>query len=250
MVAISVHPSFDVSPADVCVGLIGAGIQASLTPAMHMREGRAQGLAYDYRLIDLDVLQVDANALPDLIAAAEKAGFAGLNITFPLKQSVLRELSDLSDDARALGAVNTVVLDAGRRVGHNTNCWGFAEAFRRNFNDVARDIVVLLGAGGAGAAVAHALLECGVGTLRIVEADTAKGLMSITQCLGRRHGAGRGVPGSLVMPTGVALTRQPASTLSLPFSKAVCAISRLDIAARPGGMAGVPRAHKGMLELY
>jgi quinate/shikimate dehydrogenase (NAD+) len=158
------------------VGLIGAGIQASLTPAMHEREGAAQGLRYIYRLIDLTTLGLGAEALAELVTAAQRMGFAGLNITHPCKQSVIPLLDDLSDDARALGAVNTVVLKDGKRVGHNTDWFGFAENFRRGLPDTPRDHVVQLGAGGAGSAVAHAALTCGVKKLTIVDtvAERAK----------------------------------------------------------------------------
>jgi shikimate dehydrogenase len=158
------------------VGLIGAGIQASRTPGMHEREGAAQGLRYVYKLIDLETLGVGADALAELIKAAERMGFAGLNITHPCKQSVIPLLSDLSDDARALGAVNTVVLKDGARIGHNTDWFGFAENFKRGLPDVRRDYVVQLGAGGAGSAVAHAALTCGVKKLTIIDvaADRAQ----------------------------------------------------------------------------
>jgi shikimate dehydrogenase len=158
------------------VGLIGAGIQASRTPGMHEREGAAQGLRYVYKLIDLETLGLGADALADLIKAAERMGFAGLNITHPCKQSVIPLLSDLSDDARALGAVNTVVLKDGKRIGHNTDWFGFAENFKRGLPDVRRDHVVQMGAGGAGSAVAHAALTCGIKKLTIIDvaADRAK----------------------------------------------------------------------------
>src|SRR5690242_582728 len=142
----------------ILVGLIGAGIQSSLSPAMHEREGEAQGFRYAYRLIDLDGLGLTVAALPELIASAEREGFAGLNITFPCKQAVIGWLDELSPDARAIGAVNTVLLRDGRRIGHNTDWSGFAESFRRGMGDVRRSRVALFGAGGAGAAVAHALL--------------------------------------------------------------------------------------------
>lgn len=168
-------PVFAKSPAaGVRVGLIGSGIQASLSPAMHMREGRAIGLVYDYRLIDLEQLGMPAGRLPDLVAAAERAGFAGLNITHPCKQAVLQHLDDLSREARELGAVNTVVFRDGKRIGRNTDWWGFAEAFRRDLGGVPHRRVVQLGAGGAGAAVAHALLKSGVSDLRIVDTEMAK----------------------------------------------------------------------------
>ena len=158
----------------VLVGLIGNGIQASLTPTMHEREGEAQGFRYLYQLIDLDVLGLDARALPDLLTAAQRMGFAGLNITHPYKQAVIPLLDGLSDDARALGAVNTVVLHGGRRVGHNTDWSGFAESFRRGLPDATLDRVVQFGAGGAGAAVAHAAMTLGVRHLTIIDTDQSR----------------------------------------------------------------------------
>jgi shikimate dehydrogenase len=171
-------------------GLIGAGIQGSRTPAMHEREADAQGLRYLYRRIDLAELGLGAEALPQLLQAAEWMGFDGLNITFPCKQAVIPLLHELSDDARALGAINTVVLSGGRRVGHNTDCTGFAEGFRRGLPDVPRARVVQLGAGGAGAAVAHALMDLGVGRLTIFDTEAARaGQLARDLCA--RFGTGR-----------------------------------------------------------
>ena len=172
------------------LGLIGAGIQASRTPALHMDEARALGMRCDYRLIDLDRLGVGAEALPRLIAQAEAEGYAGLNITYPCKQAVLALLHDASDEARALGAVNTVVLRDGRRIGHNTDCSGFAESFRRFLPDALRQLVVQLGAGGAGSAVAEALLRQGTGQLAIHDTDPARAA-ALAEALCRRHGDGR-----------------------------------------------------------
>jgi shikimate dehydrogenase len=174
------------------VGLIGSGIQASRTPAMHEREGDEQGLRYLYQKIDLDQLGLGPEALPDLLLAAERMGFAGLNITHPCKQLVIPLLDELSPDARALGAVNTVVLRDGKRRGENTDWWGFAEAFRRNMEGVALGHVVQLGAGGAGAAVAHALLTCGVGQLALHDMDPARA-EGLAQSLNARFGADRAV---------------------------------------------------------
>jgi shikimate dehydrogenase len=176
-------------PSFLC-GLIGAGIQASLTPAMHEREGNAQGLLYLYKNLDLVPMGVGPEALPDLLLAAQRLGFAGLNITHPCKQLVIPLLDELSTDARALGAVNTVVLRDGKRRGENTDWWGFAEAFRRNMDGVRRDRVVQLGAGGAGAAVAHALLTLGVHQLIIQDVDASRAA-SLADSLGGRFGAGR-----------------------------------------------------------
>jgi shikimate dehydrogenase len=174
----------------VLVGLIGAGIQSSLSPAMHEREGAAQGFRYVYRLIDLDTIGRSAAALPELLACAERQGFSGLNITYPCKQAVIEWLDELSPDARAIGAVNTVLLRDGRRVGHNTDWSGFAESFRRGMGDVSRERVVLFGAGGAGAAVAHALLTLGTRQLVLVDIDAGRA-GDLAQALCARFGAGR-----------------------------------------------------------
>lgn len=184
----------DIRPSFL-VGLIGAGIQASRTPAMHEREGAEQGLRYSYRLIDLEKLRSGADALPQLIADAEREGFAGLNITYPCKQSVVPLLTDLSDDALALGAVNTVVLRNGKRTGHNTDWWGFAENFRRGMAGVKLDRVVQLGAGGAGAAVAHAALTLGAGRLTIFDVEPGRA-QQVSANLALRFGEGRAVAGT------------------------------------------------------
>lgn len=174
----------------VLVGLIGSGIQASRTPALHEQEGRAHGLPYLYRLIDLDVLALDAAALPDLILAAERLGFRGLNITYPCKQSVIPLLTDLDEHAAAVGAVNTVVFSKGRRRGCNTDWSGFAESFRRELADAPRARVVQLGAGGAGAAVAHALLTLGTGELLLTDPEPGRA-EALADRLCSRFGAGR-----------------------------------------------------------
>ncbi len=184
----------DIRPS-ILVGLIGAGIQASRTPAMHEREGAEQGLRYSYRLIDLDKLGAGADALPDLIANAERDGFAGLNITYPCKQLVIPLLTELSTDARVLGAVNTVVLRDGQRVGHNTDWWGFAESFRRGMAGAKLDRAVQLGAGGAGAAVAHAALTLGIGHLTIFDIEQGRAEQTAAG-LALRFGEGRVAAGA------------------------------------------------------
>ena len=162
------------NPNSYLVGLIGSGIGGSLSPAMHEEEGGKLGLNYVYRRIDLEALKLDVAALPGLLVAAERMGFDGLNITYPCKQAVIPLLDELSDDARALGAVNTVLFKDGKRIGHNTDWSGFARAFQRGLPDVSLERVVQLGAGGAGAAVAHAALTMGARALALFDVDAAR----------------------------------------------------------------------------
>lgn len=216
------EPPLEPPPA-VLAGLIGRGIGASLTPALHEREGAAQGLRLVYRRLDLDALALPDAALAELLTAAERLGFAGLNITYPCKQAVLPLLHALSGQARALGAVNTVVLEGGKRIGHNTDCSGFAEGFRRGLPGAPRDRVVQLGAGGAGAAVAEALLAEGVGRLAIADAEPARAA-ALAAALEARHGAGRAAAchdlaaevaaaGGLVNCTPVGMAKLPGTPL-------------------------------------
>jgi shikimate dehydrogenase len=177
------------------LGLIGSGIQASRAPALHQTEAAEQGLRCIYKLIDITALNVAVDALPDLLLAAERMGFAGLNITHPCKQAVIPFLHELSPDARALGAVNTVLLRGGRRIGCNTDWYGFAENFRRGMPGVALDRAVQLGAGGAGAAVAHAALTLGVGHLTIFDVDRDR-MAALVASLCARFGDKRAVAGS------------------------------------------------------
>ncbi|MEU7814720.1 shikimate dehydrogenase, partial [Pseudonocardia sp. NPDC049154] len=154
-------------------GLIGAGIGPSLSPALHEREARELGLDCTYTRFDLDELDLPAEAVGDLLARVRAEGRAGVNVTHPCKQLVIPHLDDLSPDAAAIGAVNTVVFDGDRAVGHNTDWSGFRDGLVAGLPGVPLDRVVLLGAGGAGAAAAHALLSLGVGSLAVLDVDAA-----------------------------------------------------------------------------
>ncbi len=158
----------------ILCGLVGAGIQGSRSPALHQAEARAQGLQLVYRLIDLDVLGVGIQALPKLIDDAVRQGFCGLNITFPCKQAVMPLLDGLSEEARAIGAVNTVVISQGKLTGHNTDGPGWAWGFRRALPGADLSRVVLLGAGGAGSACADAILRLGARELVIADREPGR----------------------------------------------------------------------------
>lgn len=163
------------------VGLIGRGIQLSRTPAMHEREAARFGLGYAYMLVDFDQLGLNDNALPGILSAGAALGFQGFNVTHPFKQQVIPLLDRIAPEAAAIGAVNTVVYDAGHTIGHNTDCWGFAESFRQGLNGVPLRQVVQFGAGGAGAAVAYALMQLGVENLAIIDSDAARAAALATQ---------------------------------------------------------------------
>jgi shikimate dehydrogenase len=141
---------------------------------MHNAEGARLGIGYDYRLFDFDRLGLPDSALKDVVTKARREGYAGLNITYPFKERVVDILDTLSPDASAIGAVNTVVFRDGTAVGHNTDCWGFAESFRMGLEAPRLGDVVLFGAGGAGMAVGRALLELGTSRLHVFDIDSTK----------------------------------------------------------------------------
>ena len=172
------------------VGLIGAGIGASLSPALHEREADRLHLDYAYRLIDIDERGLGPDDVGALLEQAHGAGYSGLNVTHPCKQAVVPHLDALSDDAAALQAVNTVVFDDGRAIGHNTDTTGFAENFTRGLPGAPVESVVLLGAGGAGTAVAYAALGLGVRQLTIVDVEPERARACVRQLESDRVQAG------------------------------------------------------------
>lgn len=155
-------------------GLIGAGIGPSLSPPLHEHEAAVLGLRYAYRLIDIGQAGLTAADTPALIRFAHVLGFDGLNITHPCKQAALEGVDELSAEAAALGAVNTVVFRGGRAVGHNTDWSGFARSLRRGLPGVPLGHVVVLGAGGAGAAASYALARLGAGRVTVIDIDESR----------------------------------------------------------------------------
>jgi shikimate dehydrogenase len=160
--------------APYLVGLVGTGVGPSLTPALHMAEARAQGLDYLYRTIDLNVVGVSPVRIGEVLDWARTLGYDALNITHPCKRLVIEHLDEIDDLAAAVGAVNTVVFDGPRAIGYNTDTTGFAIGFAEGLPNAATANVVLIGAGGAGAAVGDALLRLGADHLTVVDVDVER----------------------------------------------------------------------------
>jgi shikimate dehydrogenase len=172
------------------VGLIGASIQQSKSPFMHETEAAALGLDLEYELLDLKAMAVGPEALPELLRQVEGEGYAGVNVTHPCKQAVIPLLDHLAEDAAMIGAVNTVVFRDGKRHGYNTDEWGFRESFRRQMAGAPLERVLQIGAGGAGAATAHAMLQLGARRLSILDADSGRA-QALADKMAVKFGAGR-----------------------------------------------------------
>lgn len=161
------------------LGLIGSGITGSFTPPMHERAADLLGIRLLYRPLDIDSLGPNHSAYTadecgELLERGFELGFNGFNITHPCKQLVMDHLDVVSDDALSLGAVNTVVLRDGVIHGYNTDHIGFRAGLESGLAGRPLGRVVQLGAGGAGAATAHALMTSGAEELLIFDPDQAK----------------------------------------------------------------------------
>jgi shikimate dehydrogenase len=163
------------SDRKVLVGLIGGNIMKSLSPALHIDAFAAAGIdGYDH-LMDVDVLK--GRRLPQLLDAVKTAGFAGTNVTFPFKQEVLALLDEIDREAAQIGAVNSVTIGHdGRTTGYNTDRRGFRRNFEEGLGPARAEAatVVLVGAGGAGRAVAFALMDLGAAVVVLYDRDSAQ----------------------------------------------------------------------------
>ncbi|WP_404477857.1 shikimate dehydrogenase [Novosphingobium sp. BL-52-GroH] len=155
--------------ASILCGLIGTGIGGSRSPAMHEGEAAAMDLPLVYRILDSDVVGFDAADLAPFLKALAALGFDGINVTHPFKQAVVPLMDALSESARRLGAVNTVLFREGRTIGDNTDWSGYRAHFLAGLGTRPRGHVAMIGAGGAAAAVGYAHLDLGAGRLAIFD---------------------------------------------------------------------------------
>lgn len=155
-------------------GLVGRSILASRSPWLHEQEARAQGLELTYELFDFTARDLDDTQLGPLLHRLSDEGFCGVNVTFPFKQAVIPLLDELAECAASVGAVNAVAMRDGRLIGYNTDKTGFQDSLAAGLPGASLTRVLQLGAGGAGAAVANALVASGVEILEIFDVDPAK----------------------------------------------------------------------------
>ena len=173
------------------LGLIGANIMGSLSPALFADAFDAAGIDGFYHLIDVDRLR--ERRLTRLLDAVKTAGFVGANITYPFKQDVLPLLDAIDPEAAQIGAINTVAIGPdGRTTGYNFDRRGWRHSFENTLGpDSARDAtVVMVGAGGAGRAVAFALMDLGVAVLVVQDRDGARA-NALCADLAKCYGAAR-----------------------------------------------------------
>ncbi|MEM6596286.1 MAG: shikimate dehydrogenase, partial [Pseudomonadota bacterium] len=157
--------------APLKLGLIGDAISTSSAPRLHRLAGELLGVDVSY---DLLVPAAQDKSFEALFDWARAQGYAGLNITYPYKERVLRLAQASTDALTALGAFNTIRFEDGGPLGFNTDHSGFLSAYRAAFSDAGPGIVCLIGCGGVGRAIAFALAELGVQRIRLVDLDPAR----------------------------------------------------------------------------
>ena len=153
------------------VGLIGHKLSHSISPQF-------QQAAFDYLGLDMryEVWETAKDDLPEVVEGMRDASKLGANVTIPHKEAVLPLLDDVDNDARRIGAVNTIVNRGGKLIGYNTDASGFMRALRDDGAFSPRNKrVVLLGAGGAARAVGFALVDGRVRSLIILNRSVERG---------------------------------------------------------------------------
>jgi shikimate dehydrogenase len=223
------------------VGIIGDPVEHSLSPAMHNAA---------FRRLRLDAVYVPFHVRPEDLAEAmagvRALGIAGLNVTVPHKEAVVPLLDDLSAEARALGAVNTIVRRGARLLGHNTDSRGFRAALDAARVGVAGRSCLVIGAGGGARAVAAALAGAGCGELTVVN-RTPRRAARLRRLIRRRRGqifrvapwsvlADCGVLGRVdivVNCTPVGLAGQGLDTLAYEATRRTCLFVDLVYGAKP-----------------
>jgi len=205
------------------IGLLGEGIGSSLAAPLQEGEAAAAGHSLAYRLIDTAELGLGPGDATDVLRWAVRLGFDGLNVTHPFKNVVLDLVDEVSPEADALGAVNTIVIREGRTIGHNTDWVGFASALSATLPEALGQDALLLGAGGAGVAVGYGALRAGVRHLRVTDTSPERA-QAVVDRLAAVVGPGRaqvhldvasaleGV-GGLIQATPVGMTGTPGTPL-------------------------------------
>ncbi|MGE4169938.1 MAG: shikimate dehydrogenase [Candidatus Margulisiibacteriota bacterium] len=146
------------------LGIFGNPIAHTASPAMHSAGFEALGLDYVYVPFLVDLAKIG-----DAVASIRTLNLRGVNVTIPFKEAVLPYLDHIDPDAKAIGAVNTIVNDNGQLTGYNTDAPGFCFALRQELTfAIEKKTTLLLGAGGSAKAIAYQLLKEGCSQLFLV----------------------------------------------------------------------------------
>ncbi len=144
----------------LCV--IGAPVEHSLYPRIQQCLMEMAGLDYSY-----DGYEILDHELADFVRSAKDGAWAGFNVTSPHKRAIMPLLDEISEEARRVGAVNTVVIREGRAIGYNNDSLGFLKSLQHIGFDPKDKTVLLIGGGASGEAILSALVRSGVGKVTV-----------------------------------------------------------------------------------
>ncbi len=153
------------------LGLIGRPVEGSLSPFIHNSIFKYREMNYSYLTFD-----IGEESLKESLDAMKLMDFKGFNVTIPHKIEIMAYLDELSPEAENIGAVNTVALDQGKFLGHNTDGLGFVKSLKDSKIDLKDKNILLLGAGGAAYSIAYCLLREDIGRLEILNRSYDKAL--------------------------------------------------------------------------
>lgn len=162
------------------LGIFGWPVAHSKSPQMHEAAARALGLSLRY-----ERFAVEPGALADAVREKHAAQIDGYNLTVPHKQAIMTLLDEVAPTARAIGAVNTVVREGDRYVGHNTDAPGLVRSLREAGVIVKGARVVVLGAGGAARAGVVGLADAGAAELTVLSRRPEQAAALVASLLGR-----------------------------------------------------------------
>ena len=209
--------------------VMGFPISHSLSPKLHGFWLKQYNITGSYTAIEVKPEQLPT-ALNDLAAR----GFAGCNLTLPLKEHALALMDELDASSLAAGAVNTVVIQGGKKTGFNSDGFGFLESLKAQCPTWDKSHVVILGAGGAARGIAAALKNAGVEKFTFINRTPQKAQRIIEELYLAKAGIADTIPEDttlLINCTALGMTGQPPLEMdisTLPKTAVVC-----DIVYRP-----------------
>lgn len=150
------------------LGIFGYPIKHSFSPLMHNAAIENMGLDFIYL-----PFEVKTDNLSDAVSAIRIFNIAGVNVTIPHKANVIKYLDQISDEAKKIGAVNTIVNKNGKLSGFNTDYYGFLKSISEKISPRKKN-VLMLGCGGVAKAIALSLIDSKIDRLTVADIDDKK----------------------------------------------------------------------------
>lgn len=150
-------------------GLLGEKLGHSLSPEIHEPIFDKLNIKGKYNLFS-----IKKEDFPEVVSSLKVLGIKGVNVTIPYKEEIMKQLDIVSEEAKKIGAVNTVHIENGKAIGYNTDYYGFYKMLIRDKVEIKDKEFYVLGAGGASKAIIHCLLDNEASRVVLVSRDKEK----------------------------------------------------------------------------